>query len=110
MLEEEIFMSEKNIDYVPISKLGRGYAGQAIDRMNENDSVIYVLRNNEPTAVIMPFDDYRLYLDLLKSNERINKKEASARLAGSLKQFSDPSKVEGEKEYYRRGLNGKYGK
>lgn len=110
MIEESISMSEKNIDYLPISRLGRGYAGQAIDMMNDNDSVIYVLRNNEPVAVIMPFSDYQVYLDLMRSNERINKKETSARLAGSLHQYADKTKVAGEKGFYQEGMKKKYGK
>ena len=110
MLEEAIIMREKNIDYVPISKLGRGYAGQAIDRMNENDSVICVLRNNEPAAVIISFEDYQLFLNLMRSQERVNKKEVSNKLAGSLHQFADPDKIEGEREFYHKGLLEKYGK
>ena len=102
-------MSEGNIDYVPISKLSRGYAGQAIDRMNENDSVIFVLRNNEPAAVIMSVEDYRLYVDLMKSNERINRKEAGERLAGCLHQYADPSKIKDEKDYYRKVMTDKHG-
>ena len=103
-------MSERNIDYIPISKLGRGYAGKLIDKMNENDSVIYVLKNNEPTAVIMSMKDYEDYLDVLKANDRVNKKQASERSAGSLHEYADASKIGGEREQYHKGLYTRHGK
>ena len=101
-------MSKRNIDYVPISKLGRGYVSKLIGEMNDNDSVIYVLRNNEPTAVILSMKEYNNYLDLLKANNMINKKQASERVAGSLHEFADFSKIAGEKEFYRKGIKMKY--
>ena len=103
-------MTEKNIDYVPISKLGRGYAGQAIDNMNANESVIYILRNNEPTAVIISFEDYQNYLKVMKSADRLNKTMVCDELAGSLRGYADTSKIDGEKEFYKIGLAKKYGK
>ena len=103
-------MSERNIDYVPISKLSRGYAGKLIDEMNESETVIYVLRNNEPTAVIMSMKDYNEYLSAMKVNERINKKKNSIKIAGSLHLYADPLKANEEREFYRKGLNSRYGK
>ncbi len=103
-------MTEKNIDYVPISKLGRGYAGRAIDKMNANESIIYILRNNEPTAVIMSFEDYQNYLKIIKSFDRLNKSKVCDELSGSLHEYADSRKIEGEKEFYKTGLAKKYGK
>jgi len=110
MYLEDVFMNERNIDYVPISKFSRGYAGQAIDKMNNDNSVIYIMRNNKPAAVILTFEDYQSYLNTMKSNERINKIEISNKLAGSLNQFADTEKVSGEKDFYLKGLVDKYEK
>lgn len=98
-------MTEKNIDYVPISKLSRGYAGQMIDNMHKNESVVFILRNNEPAAVILSLEDYKIFLELIKSSQRINKKSISTKLAGSLYRFSDVQKNEGEKIFYRKAMN-----
>ena len=103
-------MSERNIDYISISKLGRGYAGQIIDQMNANESVIYVLRNNKPAAVIMSYEDYQVYLNAIKSEKRINKAETVMKSAGSLHEFAKPDKVADEREFYQMGIVNKYGK
>ena len=101
-------MNERNIDYVPISKLSRGYAGKIIEKMNRTESVIFILRNNEPTAVLMPFEDYDNYLKIVKANKRINRKETISKLAGSLHDYADVNKVEGEKEFYRKALRNRH--
>ncbi|MBR4462477.1 MAG: hypothetical protein IKS51_07870 [Erysipelotrichaceae bacterium] len=102
-------MINKNIDYVPISRLSRGYAGQMIDKMYQDDSVVFIMRNNEPTAVILSIDDYNIYLNMIRSSARINKKEISSKIAGSLHQFADPEKIDGERDFYKKDLSRRNG-
>ena len=97
-------MTERTIQYVPISQLGRGYAGKIIDSMLSNEAIIYIMRNNEPTAVIISIDDYNAYLMMMNASKRINKKEVNAKLSGSLRQYSAAEKVGGERDYYRKVL------
>ena len=59
---------------------------------------------------MMPVSDYQEYLKLMNIQTRINKKEISGRLAGSLHKYADSSKISGEEEYYRKGIGEKYGK
>ncbi|MBQ6503382.1 MAG: type II toxin-antitoxin system Phd/YefM family antitoxin [Flexilinea sp.] len=102
-------MTEKIIDYVPVSKLGRGYAGRIIDQMKENDSVVYILRNNDPEAVMLSMADYRELLykqNKLKSDNKLK----AEHLAGIFQKYADVSKINGEKEYYSQILAEKYGK
>ena len=54
--------------------------------------------------------DYEDYLDVLRANDRVNKKQASERSAGSLHEYADASKIGGEREQYRKGLYAKHGK
>ena len=102
-------MIDQNIEYVPISRLSRGYAGQIIDNMHKNDSVIYIIRNNEPTAVILSIDDYNIYLQTVKAAQRINKTDAIRKTAGSLHRYADTEKIDGEKEFYRQALSKRNG-
>ena len=109
MYLKEVFMTEKTIDYVPISKLSRGYAGQMIDNMYKKESVVFILRNNEPTAVILSMEDYKVFLELMKNSQRINKKDISTKIAGSLHRFSDVQKIEGERDFYRKAMHKRNG-
>ena len=103
-------MTERIIDYIPVSKLGRGYAGRIIDQMKERDSVVYILRNNDPEAVMLSMSGYRELLKNQSGNLIRNKVEISEQLAGSLHQYADASKVHNENEYYQQVLMEKYGR
>lgn len=97
-------MEEKTIDYVPISKLSRGYAGRIIDQMKENDSLIFVLRNNSPDAVIMSMGSFRELIETKNKKTRETKDSAIDSLAGSLHQYADASGIGEEKAFYIRKL------
>ena len=103
-------MSERKIDYISISRLSRGYAGKIIDEMTDNDSVIFVMRNNEPTAVIMSMEEYQNYMNMKANVAKINKLSSIKSTAGSLHEYADPAKIPGEKNYYQKALAEKYGK
>ena len=99
---------ERKIGYVPISKLSRGYAGQIIDNMNNEKTILYIMRNNVPQAVLMPIEEFDKYQESL--NSKVNKHEIVEKLSGSLSQYKDPSKIGKEREFYIQGLMKKYGK
>ena len=103
-------MSERKIDYVSISRFSRGYAGKIIDEMTANDSVIFVMRNNEPTAVIMRMEEYQNYMNMKENAARISKPSSIKETAGSLHAYADPEKMPEEKNYYQKALAEKYGK
>ena len=97
-------MEEKTIDYVPISKLSRGYAGRIIDQMKENDSLIFVLRNNSPDAVIMSMGSFRKLIETKNKKTRETKDSTIDSLAGSLHQYADASGIGEEKAFYIKKL------
>ena len=101
-------MSEQTIEYVPISKLSRGYAGRIIDDMKEKNAVIYIMRNNEPDAVIMSMSQYRQYLYLTQINDRFSKMETSRKLASRLHAYADEAKIAGEREAYIKAVTDKH--
>ncbi len=97
-------MTEKPIEYVPITKLSRGYAGQMIDNMEKNDSVVYIMKNNKPLAVIISVEDYNA---MLRNGvtDRLKHLEACGKIAGRLHSYSDESRIEGERDYYRKAVS-----
>ena len=103
-------MKEKKINYVSISKLSRGYAGKIIDDMNKDDSTIYIMRNNEPTAVILSLAEYNDYLEYVNDKEQKRKEEILKKIAGSLHEYADVSKIPLEEKAYDMYIQEKYGK
>lgn len=103
-------MKKRNIDYVPISKLSRGYAGKIIDNMIKEDSTIYIMRNNEPTAVILSMKEYDAYLEYVNEKEKKYKEELIKELGGSLHEYADVSKIPLEDQAYTMHILEKYGK
>lgn len=101
---------ERKIEYIPISKLSRGYAGKYIDKMNIEKSTVFIMRNNAPEAVLISIDEYNKYQELLNNNNKINKHELVEKLSGSLSQYKDSTKINKEREFYIQGLNKKHGK
>ncbi len=96
-------MTLKQIDYVPITKLSRGYAGHMIEQMKKNDSVVYIMKNNQPLAVVLPVETFNK-MSQYHTAERLKHIDTCERLGGSLHSFSDSSMIEGERDFYRKAM------
>ena len=85
---------------VPISQFNRGQASRIFDRLS-NEKELVVLKNNQPSAIILSPDEYaRLteieedYYLLLEANARLEKNEKTIPFSDVLKNLGiDESEV-----------------
>ena len=85
---------------VPISQFNRGQASRIFDRLN-NEKELIVLKNNQPSAIILSPDEYaRLteieedYYLLLEANARLEKSEKTIPFSDVLKDLGiDESEI-----------------
>lgn len=56
---------------VPISDFSQGKAGKIFSDVSENDSEYIILKNNQPTAVLVSIKKYKDIQSKLKKTERI---------------------------------------
>ena len=85
---------------VPISQFNRGQASRIFDRLS-NEKELVVLKNNQPSAIILSPDEYaRLteieedYYLLLEANARLEKSEKTIPFSDVLKNLGiDESEV-----------------
>ena len=85
---------------VPISQFNRGQASRIFDRLS-NEKELVVLKNNQPSAIILSPDEYaRLteieedYYLLLEANARLEKSEKTISFSDVLKDLGiDESEI-----------------
>ena len=65
---------------IPISDFSQGKAGKVFRDVAENDSEYVVLRNNQPTAVVMSVKEYKITQTKLDMLEKILEKIEDIRL------------------------------
>jgi prevent-host-death family protein len=65
---------------VPISDFSQGKAGKIFNDVSENNSEYIVLKNNQPTAVLLSVKEYRQIQEKLSQLEQISEKIENIRL------------------------------
>lgn len=70
---------------IPISDFSQGKAGKVFRDVAENDSEYIVLRNNQPTAVVLSIKEYKDTQVKLDMYERLLDKIEEIRLLGLVK-------------------------
>ena len=65
---------------IPISDFSQGKAGKVFRDVAENDTEYIVLRNNQPTAVVISVNEYKDIQSRLEKYERLLEKIEDMRL------------------------------
>jgi prevent-host-death family protein len=65
---------------VPVSDFSQGKAGKIFNDVAENDAEYIVLKNNQPTAVVLSLKEYRETQEKISNAERLLEKIENARL------------------------------
>ena len=74
---------------IPISDFSQGKAGKVFRDVAENDTEYIVLRNNQPTAVVISVNEYKDIQSRLEKYERLLEKIEDMRLYNIAKERED---------------------
>ena len=62
------------ISFVPLTDLNRGKASKIIETIQKLKQAVFIVKNNRPEAVLIPFEEYQDYQEYIfykKVNERV---------------------------------------
>ena len=97
---------------IPISEFSQGKAGKIFSDVAENNSEYLVMKNNQPTAVIVSVKEYKMIQEKIKRLEALSEKIenmrmlklAEGRLNDKTTSFEDFIKTEGFSEEELKAL------
>lgn len=90
---------------IPVSDFSQGKAGKVFRDVAENGSEYIVLRNNQPTAVVMSVKEYKDTQVKLDLYERLLEKIEDMRLLGIAKERKDDESSDFEDFVKRSGFS-----